>query len=83
MPALRLTVAGDCELRLVVSLPRVFKDNNARKAIVYLVRRRRPASNRKVALTEIKETWRDADNVEQPTDLFGELEAVIGNYLHH
>ena len=42
MPALRLELARDCELRLVITLPRAFKDNNARMAIVYLVRRPTP-----------------------------------------
>jgi len=43
MPVLRLEVARECDLRLVITLPRVFKDNNARMAIVYLTRTPRPA----------------------------------------
>jgi type I restriction-modification system DNA methylase subunit len=77
MPALRQAVARDCDLRLVVILPRVFKDNNARMAIVYLVRNPRPSTQRKVVLAEVREKWRDADNVEQTTDLFGELEGIV------
>src|SRR3954466_13935819 len=48
MPALRLALARECDLRLIITLPRVFKDNNARMAIVYLERTPRPAPNRRV-----------------------------------
>ena len=81
MPALRLELVRHCELRLVITLPRVFKDNNARMAIVYLVRTPRPALNRKVALLEVQEKWRDLDGVEQTTDLFGELETIVSHQL--
>ena len=81
MPALRLELARECELRLIITLPRAFKDNNARMAIVYLVRNPCPASNRKVLLAEVREKWRDAGNTERTTDLFGELETIVGNHL--
>ena len=81
MPALRLELARDCELRLVITLPRVFKDNNARMAIIYLVRNPRPAPNRQVPLLEVRENWRDSDNAEQTTDLFGELERTVSHLL--
>lgn len=81
MPALRLELARECELRLIITLPRAFKDNNARMAIVHLVRNPRPASNRKVLLAEVRERWRDAGNNERTTDLFGELETIVGNHL--
>src|SRR5439155_7608139 len=47
LPALRLALARECELRLVITLPRVFRYNNARMAIVYLVRthKHRPNHN--------------------------------------
>jgi hypothetical protein len=81
MPALRLTIARECDLRLVITLPRVFKDNNARMAIVYLRRTPRPAPNRKVALAEVREKWQEPGKDEQPTDLFGELETIVSNHL--
>ncbi len=59
----------------------MFKDNNARMAIVYLVRTPGPALNRKVALLEVREKWRDLDSVEQTTDLFGELETIVSHQL--
>ncbi len=80
MPALRQAVACECELRLVITLPRVFKNNNARMAIVYMVRSPSPDSRRKVQLAEVREKWRDADNVERTTDLFGELESIVGSH---
>lgn len=81
MPALRLELARDCELRLVITLPRAFKDNNARMAIVYLVRHFVPLPPRKTVLVEVREKWRDTENAERTTDLFGELETVVGNHL--
>jgi type I restriction-modification system DNA methylase subunit len=81
MPALRLEVARECDLRLVITLSRVFKDNNARMAIVYLTRTPRPAPNRKVALAEVWEKWQEPGKDEQPTDLFGELETIVSNHL--
>jgi hypothetical protein len=79
MPALREEVARECELRLVITLPRVFKENNARMAVVYMVRTPTPEVRREVLLAEIRETWRDAEGVEHTTDLFGELERIIGS----
>ena len=81
MPALRLELARAAELRLIIALPRVFKGNNARMAIVYLVRKPHPASSRKVALLEVRETSRDSSGAEQTTDLFGELETIVGGHL--
>ena len=81
MPGLRMALADDCELRLIITLPRVFKDNNARMAIVYLARSPRPASNRKVVLAEVREKWKDSDGAEQTTDLFGELETIVTHHL--
>jgi hypothetical protein len=74
-------VASECDLRLVITLPRVFKDNNARMAIVYLVRTSRPAPNRKVVLAEVREKRQESGEEEQQTDLFGELETIVGNHL--
>jgi hypothetical protein len=81
MPALRAEVARACELRLVVTLPRVFRDNNARMAIVYMVRSPCPEPRRKVLLAEVREHWRDAEGEEHTTDLFGELESLVSTQL--
>lgn len=78
---LRLEVAAQCELRLVITLPRVFKGNNARMAIVYLVRKPHPVSNAKVILAEVRERWRDPRKGEQAVDLFGELETIVSHHL--
>jgi hypothetical protein len=79
---LRLALARECDLRLVVTLPRVFKNNNARMAIVYMIRSPRPASNRKVVLAEVREKWQEPGRGGQQTDLFGELETIISHHLH-
>lgn len=81
MPALRMELARGCELRLVITLPRAFKDNNARMAVVHLVRTQHPAPNRKTVLVEVREKWWDADDTERATDLFGELETTVGHHL--
>ncbi len=81
LPALRLAVAKECELCLVLTLPRVFKNNNARMAIVYLVRTSTPDANRRVLLAEVREKWRDSDGVKRTTDLCGELERIIDHFL--
>lgn len=81
MPTLRLALARGCELRLIITLPRAFKDNNARMAIVYCVRSSRPTANRKTVLVEVREKWWDAEGTEQTTDLFGELETIVGHHL--
>jgi hypothetical protein len=81
MAALRLAVARECDLHVVITLPRVFKDNNARMAIVYLTRNPRPAPNRKVVLAEVREKWQEPGKDAQPTDLFGELETIVTNHL--
>ena len=81
MPALRLALAHECDLRMIITLPRAFKDNNARMAIVYLMRTLRPAPNRKVVLAEVREKWQEPGKDGQPTDLFGELETIVNNHL--
>jgi len=81
IPVLRTSLMRDCELRLVVTLPRAFKDNNARMAIVYLVRTMRPSSQRKAPLIELREKWLDSDGSEHTTNLFGELETTITHHL--
>jgi len=77
MPALREELAANCQLRAVISLPRVFKNNNARMSVVYMVRGNPAGRAEKVLLAEIPEKWRDAQDVEKATELFGELEAVV------
>ena len=77
IPLLREELAADCQLRAVISLPRVFKNNNARMAVVYMVRGHPAGRAEKAVLAEIREKWRDAQGVEKATDLFGELEAII------
>ena len=81
MAALRLALARDCELRLIITLPRAFKGNNARMAIVYLARSARPAPDRKIILADVREKWRDAEGAKRTTDLFGELETIVSNHL--
>lgn len=81
MPVLRQAIARECELRMVVTLPRVFKGNNARMAMVLMVRNPCPDRRRKVLLVEVREHWQDGEGVERKTDLFGELEATVNRYL--
>ena len=71
-----------CDLRLIIALPRVFKDNNARMAIVYLVRTAHPPPSRKVILAEVREKWQEPGKTEHQTDLFGELETIVTNHIN-
>ena len=80
MPRLRRELMRDCELRAVISLPRVFKNNNARMAIIYLVRNPCWNSARKVLMASVGASWKDDNGVEHTTDLFGELESIIDRY---
>jgi type I restriction enzyme M protein len=81
MLALRNTLLENCRLKAVISLPRVFKNNNARMAIVYLVRCARPRLSHKAFLAEVHERWRDTNGQQQITDVFGELEAIVDRFL--
>lgn len=81
MPRLRHQILQDCELRAVISLPRVFKNNNARMAILYLVRNPNWNGDRKVLMATVLPEWTDEDTGEiKPTDLFGELESIVDRY---
>jgi hypothetical protein len=81
MPALREALLKECELRAVISLPRVFKSNHARMAVVHLVRGVPARARRKVLLAEVREHWSDAEGQPQTTDIFGELEEVVSQFL--
>jgi hypothetical protein len=48
---------------------------------VYMVRSPTPDPRRKVLLAEVREKWRDVNSVERTTDLFGELESIVGSHL--
>ncbi len=81
MPKLRGELMRDCELRAVISLPRVFRNNNARMAIIYLVRNPLWNADRKVLLASVQSTWLDDAGTEHTTNLFGELESIVDRYL--
>src|SRR5439155_23480976 len=81
MPRLRHEILRDCELRAVISLPRVFKNNNARMSIVYMVRNPNWNARRKVLMATVLPEWTDEQSGEtKPTDLFGELESIVDRY---
>jgi len=81
MPILRQELMLVCELRAVISLPRVFRNNNARMAIIYLIRNPHPDPNRKVLMASVEPTWTDDNGAEQNVDVFGELETIVDRYL--
>jgi type I restriction enzyme M protein len=80
MPQLRLELLQDCELRAVIALPRVFKNNNARMAVLYLVRNPRWNLSRQVLLASVLPEWTDEDGETHQTDLFAELETIVDRY---
>src|SRR5204863_9800686 len=56
LPLLRHELMRSCELRAVISLPRVFRNNNARMSIVYLVRSLQPDPKAKVLMVNVEPT---------------------------
>ncbi len=76
----RYEVLRDCEVRAAISLPRVFKNNNARMAVLYLVRNPNWNPSRKVVLASVVPEWQDEDGNEHTTDLFAELEGIVDRY---
>ena len=81
MPALRREIEEQCEIRAIIKLPRVFRSNNARMAILYLVRCPSPRPNAKAFVAEVREKWKDPQGVERITDIFGELESLTDSFL--
>jgi hypothetical protein len=77
---LRHDLLRECEVRAVISLPRVFKNNNAKMAILFLVRNPHWNRARQVLLANLLEKWTDEDGEEHTTDLFAELEAIVDRY---
>jgi hypothetical protein len=80
IPRIRREIMRDCELRAVISLPRVFKNNNAQMAILFLICNPQWNRNHKVLMATIRPTWKDENGQEQPTDLFAELESIVDRY---
>jgi len=80
LPDLRQDILRDCQLRAVISLPRVFKNNNAQMAIVYLARGAPRRTRQRVLIASIEPTWTDDKGLQQPTDFFAELETIVDRY---
>jgi hypothetical protein len=80
LPELRNALLRDCELRAVISLPRVFKNNNARMAVVYLVRNQRWNRKQRILMATVAMDWQDDDGDKHDTDLAAELETLVDRY---
>jgi hypothetical protein len=80
LPRVRYELLRECEVRAIISLPRVFRNNNARMAILYLVRNTNWNAARKVLLARVLPQWTDETGESRPTELFAELEAVVDRY---
>jgi hypothetical protein len=83
LPLLRNDLFRDCELRAVISLPRVFKNNNARMAVLYLARNPEWNWCQRILLATIDMRWTDEDGDDHATDLFAALEALVDRYKSH
>ncbi|HVC97317.1 MAG TPA: N-6 DNA methylase [Pirellulales bacterium] len=77
---LRHQLLRDCELRAVISLPRVFKNNNAKMAVVYLARNPKWNRRRRVLMASVEMHWSDEDGDEHETDLVAALETLVDRY---
>jgi type I restriction enzyme M protein len=80
MPRLRHELMQECELRAVISLPRVFKNNNARMAVLYLVRNPQWNRTRRVLMASVLPDWTDENGEKRITNLFAELESIVDRY---
>lgn len=80
MPEFRRELLRDCELRAVISLPRVFKNNNARMAVVYLIRNSRWNRDQRVLMASVAGSWKDEDGDEHDTDIAAALESLVDRY---
>ena len=80
VPQIRQEILRDCEIQAIISLPRVFKNNHAQMAVLYLVRNTRWNAQHKVLMASVRPTWVDDNGEEQQTNLFGELETIVGHY---
>jgi len=69
-------------LRAVISLPQVFKNNNARMAIIYAIRNPNWNVERQVLLATVLPKWTDENGEVRETDLAGELETIVDRYLN-
>ena len=80
VPQLRREILRECELRAVISLPRVFKNNHAQMAVLYLARNTRWNAKHKVLMASVRPTWMDDNGEVQQTNLFAELETIVDHY---
>jgi type I restriction-modification system DNA methylase subunit len=81
MPALREALLKECDLRAVIALPRVFKTNHARMAIVLMVRGTPAQRWHRSFMAGIEDRWVDSEGRCQATDFYGELERVVDEFL--
>ena len=80
MPELRHELLRECELRAVISLPRVFNNNNARMAVVYLARNPRWNREQRVLMASVASTWQDEDRDVYDTGIAAALESLVDRY---
>lgn len=80
MPELRHELLRECELRAVISLPRVFKNNNAQMAVVYLARNPRWSRDQRVLMASVSSDWKDENGDEHDTDIAAALESLVDRY---
>jgi N-6 DNA Methylase len=80
VPQLRHEILRECELRAIISLPRVFKNNHAQMAVLYLARNTRWNAEHKVLMASVRPTWVDDKGEAQQTNLFAELEMIVDHY---
>jgi hypothetical protein len=84
--ALRNEALRDCEIHAVISLPRVFKNNSAEMAILYMMRNPRWNREHKVLVASVPSTTMQEDPesgtlVEVSTNIYAELEGIVDQYF--
>jgi hypothetical protein len=77
---LRNEVVAECELKLIVQLPRIFKHNNAQMSILYAVRNRKWKKNSKVLIVSIPQHTENEEGEREPVNITFELENILQEF---
>jgi type I restriction-modification system DNA methylase subunit len=77
---LREEVADCCELNAIVSLPRIFKNNNARMSILFMTQTKKKDSKKEVLLASIPLKVKPEDGKEESVNINAEFEYILGEF---
>jgi hypothetical protein len=84
---LRDEIMRHCQIKLIVSLPRLFKGNNASMAVIYMVRSREPDREQEVLLASIPLEYEYTDEetgetIYERVNIEAELDRILKEFKH-